>query len=199
MLAPQSADEIKPVVEALRRLDPRLDVHWNPKSFIETPGDYSALGKATPATYAARWEVVLRSKATSLHDDREYTLICRVTECDWISQRYPIMKDKGPYAPLGDWLVKYMQLYDRANGAYQDAMARAWAEHDRLMELDHAADRAGNQEALERVYRERGGGEYWMGGAQGRAAPETLATLYADDDTPLLRTPALAGTHTNGD
>jgi hypothetical protein len=35
-----------------------------------------------PAEYAARWQVIRRDIAASLHEERDYTLICTVTECD---------------------------------------------------------------------------------------------------------------------
>lgn len=177
MLQPQSDDDVRPVVEALRRLDPLLDVIWNPKAFIERTGTFSATGKALrEPEYGARWQVIRRDKAASLHDEREYTLIVTVCACDW-SGKYPRMLDKGAYAPLGDWLVRYMRQWDAAQSHLADQMARMWAEHEKVDALSD--DTAAHQEGAERIYR-KFGGEYWMGGAQGRANPVTAAALFGE-------------------
>lgn len=182
MLAPQSDDEIRPIIEALRRRDGLLDIVWNPKAICTTRGRYDGLGRPVAAEYDGRWEVIRYSTAAALRVDRDYTSITLVTEVV-MDGTIPVMVSEGAYAPIGWWLVDYMALWDRAQDAAQEAMARLWAEHDAIDELRHEESRAAHQEGLEKVYRVHGG-EYWMGGAQGKASPESAAALW----------PAKAGT-----
>lgn len=176
MLRPQSDDEVNEVVEALRRLDPLLDVIWNPKARISKPAQYSVLGHRVDAEYEALWQVIRYQTATKLHDERDYTVILSVTELDR-SGRYPIMKADGPYMPVGPWLVEYMQLWDAAQRAFADAMDQQWREHEKIDALTH--DQAAHQEAAEKVYREHGS-EYWMGGAQGRGSEQFNQAMWPE-------------------
>jgi hypothetical protein len=176
VIQPQSDEEIREVVEGLRLLDPLLDVIWNARAKMISRGGYSVLGERTDAEYEGRWQVIRYQTATKLHDDRDYTVILTVAECDR-SGKYPIMKDDGAYAPLGQWLVDYMKLWDAAQRAFNDAMDHQWREHEKIDALTH--DRAEHQEALEKVYRESpNGSEYWMGGAQGRGSDAFNASMF---------------------
>lgn len=186
MHAPQSDDEVRPVVEALRRLDPLLDIIWNPKAVLTKHGAYSVLGHATAPEYDGRWEIIRYDPSASLHDDRvhngrPYVRIIRVTALasGGIADKYPVMIADGAYAPIGFYLVGYMALWDRAQQHFIGAMDALWAEHERVDELRHADSQAAHQQALEKVYREHGGGAYWMGGAQGKASPEAERALWS--------------------
>ncbi len=177
MLQPQSDEEIRPVVEALQqRLDHLLDVRWEPKAVLVKAGSYDVLGGRVDPVYDGRWEIIRYQTATKLHVEREYTRITRVTEVV-MDGKVPVMIADGAYAPIGWWIVDYMQLWDRAQGAAAEAMQRLWAEHDAIDELRHEDDKAAHQEGLEKVYREHGS-EYWMGGAQGKADPRTAVALW---------------------
>lgn len=152
------------MVEALRRLDPLLDVVWNPTAYLDRHGTFDVTGRGTtPPEYAARWQVIRRDKKASLHDDRDYTLVCTVTELDR-SGKYPVMLSRGGYAPLGEWLVDYMRLWDAAQSTLADRLAHLHAEHEKIDALTD--DSALHQEAAEVIYR-RYGGEYWMGRGMG--------------------------------
>lgn len=171
---PQSEEEIAPVRDALRLLDPLLDLRWNAQAFVARYAGFDAKGNPSQPKYEGRWEVV-RFDTDRLHQERDFAVICTVAEIDR-TRGYPIMLDKGPYAPIGFWLVEYMQLWDRAQGRFaEEMMKRAWADHERAGEPDDM--RAENQEALEKVYRTHGG-EYWVGGAQGKADPITERALW---------------------
>lgn len=159
MLAPQSDEEIRPVVEALRRLDPLLDVRWEPRAF-RAKSVFDVRGVAPDAKWEGRWEVI-RFKTPGLHAEREYVRICMVTELRK-EGKVPVMLDKGAYAPLGLWLVEYMQLWDRAQNHFAAAMDELWREHDAVDAINDADDRAANQQGLEKIYREHAG-QYWMG------------------------------------
>lgn len=171
MLQPQSDAEVQEVVEALRRLvDPCLDIQWNVKSICTKPARFSVTGFSVHAAeYDGRWEIIRREP--SQLSTRDYVLVTRVCELDAASgkQGIPVMVDKGPYAPVGFWLVSYMQLWDRAQSRLADEMmGKLWLEHDRAGLVDAVHEAAAHREALEKVYRKYGG-LYWMGGAQGKA------------------------------
>jgi hypothetical protein len=68
-----------------------------------------------------------------------------------------------------------MNVWDAAQRTMVDALEHQWAEHEKLDQLTDDSD--AHQEAAE-AHLPPHGGEYWMGGAQGRAAPRRHATLY---------------------
>lgn len=174
MLAPQSDEEVRPVVEALRRLDPLLDVRWEPQAF-RRKGYFDAAGTPTAARWEGRWQVIRYDTATSLHEARGYVLICTVTALR-TEGKVPVMLDEGDYAPLGEWLVDYMRLWDRAQSHFIDAMDELWKEHEQAESIQH--DSAAHQEALEKVYREHGD-EYWLGRGFGSGTLRTPAPMAA--------------------
>lgn len=188
------------MVEALRRLDRNFDVLWNPKAITVVKSTYDVLGGRTDATYDGRWQVILRDAPHSLHKERregdnKYVVILTVCERTWAQtkngKRYPMVLDEGPYAPLGLWVVEYIELYDRARAAAREMMADLWERNDTIDAPDH--DDAAHQDALEKVYREHGG-EYWMGGGQGRVHPETARTLYGPRGDAIPPAPSLSST-----
>ncbi len=177
MLQPQSDDEIKPVVEALRRLDPLLDVIWNPKARILAPGHYTSLGQRTDPTYEGLFQVV-RYNTPGLHD-RNYVVLANVTKPTRFGKRNVLMmeRDSG-YAPVGEWLVEYMQTWDAAQRHLADSLQSVDEENEKRQSAAAEIDGGGaHQEALEKVYH-KAAGSYWMGGAQGKAHPVTEATLF---------------------
>lgn len=177
---PQGDEEIGQIREGLQRMDPLLDVRWNARAFATRSPLLTAYGNATPERWEGRWQVI-RFNTDRLHVERDFAVICTVTEVDR-SAGYPIMLDRGPYAPLGFWLIDYMQLWDRAQGRLAEEMTKqVWEAHDRAGAITH--DHAANQQALEQVYRDHGG-LYWMGGAQGHAHPETARALWPTPATP---------------
>lgn len=185
MLAPQSDEEVRPVVEALRRrLDPLLDIRWEAKAVMTKRGHYSAIGESRLPEYDGRWEIIRYDPSASLHDDRihngqPYVRIIRITELasGGIANKYPVMVADGAYAPVGMYLVAYMAVWDRAQQHFIKAMDALWEEHEAVDRLNHADSQAAHQEALHKVYREHGG-EYWTGGAQGKASPEAERALW---------------------
>jgi hypothetical protein len=174
-IPPQSEAEIAPHLSALRRLDPLLDLRWNAQAFVRSYGGFDAFGRALSPTYEGRWEVIRYDSATALHD-RAYTVILTVTAID-PTDRGGLMQDRGPYAPIGEWLVTYLQRFDAAQRHFIAEMDRAWAAHDAAEAAVDADERAGHQEALEKVYREHGGGEYWMGRGFGRGTARATPSL----------------------
>jgi hypothetical protein len=170
MDAPQSGEEVARVVDALRRIDPLLDVRWNPQAIKTKAASFDAFGCARKdAEYDGRWEVI-RYNTPGL-SDRGWVRITMVCAVEYTTSskggRYPIMLHQGPYAPLGPWLVDYMALWDRANSAWIDAMAAARDDHDRAESWMRDDEKAGHQEVFERFYREEGGVTL-VGGAQGK-------------------------------
>jgi hypothetical protein len=163
MFQPQSDEEIRPVLEALRRLDPLLDIRWNPKA-VRIRGIFDALGCAGPPTWDGRWEII-RYETPNMHADRTYAKIMTVTEMD-MTGKYPVAKADGAYAPIGQYLVEYMALYDRAQSAWVDAMAEMDARHEAAESNNHNDYEAAHQEAAHKVFRESGG-ETVIGGGFG--------------------------------
>ena len=176
-MQPQSDDDIRWVIEELQRLDHLLDVRWNEKAVIVKRGDYSVLGKNTPHEYDGLWEVI-RYETPGL-TDRPFVVLFQVTQPVRVGRRQILMMEsKGPYAPIESWLIEYMQTWDAAQRCFAESMNEAWRAHEEAENLDAIInDRAAHQEAAEKVYAEHAG-PYWMGGAQGRAHPETVQLLY---------------------
>lgn len=177
-LPPQSEDAIARVRTLLRERcnDPLLDVRWNAECFRE-PGGYDAFGLALNLKWQGRWQVI-RYETDRIHLERPFAVLCTVTAIDPPNavRKYPIMTDRGAYLPLDDRIVDYMQLWNRAQSRWAaEATKQAWAEHDLAEAITH--DHAAHQEGLEKVYRTHGG-EYWMGGAQGKAHPDTVRGLW---------------------
>jgi hypothetical protein len=121
MLAPQSDAEVRPVVEALQRLDPLLDIQWQPKAILVRRGSYSVHGTRVDPEYDGRWEVIRWDTSVSLHKERTWTRITLVTQLD-LTGKYPQMVCDGPYMPIGPWLVSFMQLWDAAQSAFAHQM-----------------------------------------------------------------------------
>lgn len=145
MNAPQSVDEIGPVVAALKGIDHLLDIIWNPKAFMIERGSYSVLGHVTPPKYAGRWQVI-RYETPNLSVRRDYCVICTVTEP--VEHRGILcLQEEGPYMPIGWWLVDFMQRADSANTkAMERLRAQLWAEEELL---EHATDCAHEGMAIE--------------------------------------------------
>ena len=179
MLQPQSDEDIRPVVEEIKRLDPLVDVRWNPRARITKPGSYTILGKRTDPEYLGLWEVI-RYNSPGL-TDRGYVRLCFVTKPVRFGRREILMMETdGPYAPIGSWLIEYMRTWDSAQRQFAKVMEEVDVENERFQEGELAAliDGGGaHQEACERVYH-RVAGPYWMGGAQGKAHPITVERMF---------------------
>lgn len=183
---PQTAEEIRPFVEALKRLDGWVDVLWEPKARIVKRPGFDASGRRTGSEeYEGRWRVI-RYNTDRLHLDREYTVIVEVTEFDGTTLN--LMKHQGKYEPMSWKVVEYMQRFDAAQARFAEEMDKVWLEHEQAESLDSLIkDSAAHQEAAEKVYREHGGGEYWMGrgfgpgqfgkGHRAVDVPEVVATI----------------------
>lgn len=177
MLQPQPDDEIRPVVEALRRLDPLLAIKWQPEAVLVERGAYSVLGKATRPTYDGRWQIVRYETPSKLHDDRDYAVIITVTAID-ASDPGRCMISRGPYAPIGAWVVDYMQRWDSAQARFADEMDKVWAQHEMAERGDVSNQHALNQEVLNRVFRQLGGqDQFSTGGHQSESRGERSLIL----------------------
>jgi hypothetical protein len=146
MLQPQSDEEIRPIVEALKQMDERLDVRWNAKAVLTQPGSYSALGKHTPPEYDGRWEIILHNAESKLHDDRDYAVLCTICEPSREGGMLHLVHG-GPYAPIGEWVIELMRSADAQNSEqYRKLRDKLWAQHDAVDaahdEIDEGAVRA---------------------------------------------------------
>lgn len=156
MLAPQSDEEIRPIVEGLKQLDQLLDVRWNPEAIIVAKGSYSALGKRVNPVYDGRWDVIRYDSPThghaGVHPDRGFTVICTVTEPkreNGILFMVPL-REGGRYAPLGDWLLEFMRQSDAQNvNAFTALRQKLWAESDRAERAEDAINEGAVREALD--------------------------------------------------
>jgi hypothetical protein len=162
-MQPQSDEEVTRVVRGLRALDVRLDVVWNPSAVCIKKSFYDVMGHSLPAIYDGRWQVI-RHDTESLHAGKPLVVVT-VTQPVRSGPRQILMMERdGAYAPLGDWLVEYMQTCDAAGRAYVAMMLEKQrlddgveAEQDALIH-----DTAAHQEAAEKVYHDTAG-PYWMG------------------------------------
>lgn len=190
MNQPQSDEQIRPVVEALRRRDPLLDVIWDPKARMLKPGNYDAAGGIrTDPVYDGRWRVIRRD--TNGLQNRDYVIICTVTKPTRIGRRQILfMEENGEYAHVEEWLTEFIDTWDRAARHAMDVEK----ERDRIdAEIDAEEDtRAAHQQALEKVFHESGG-THAIGGAQGKAHPETIKTLFGKGRKTAAPEPSTAG------
>lgn len=115
MDAPQSDVEVAPVVERLRRLDPRFDIRWEPRAVMVRRGSYDAQGKLTASTYDGRWEVVLRGAQDKTANWRDWVRMCFVTPIVDVAPGVAGMEQEGPYAPITDQVAAFFEQVDYLN------------------------------------------------------------------------------------
>jgi hypothetical protein len=148
MLQPQSDDEIRWVVEELQRLDPLLDIRWDPKHVLVETGSYSAIGKRVDATYDGRWQVI-RHQPSELND-RDYVVICTLTEPQREGGLLVLVKD-GPYAPVGEWVLELMRSADAQNvEQFRKIREKLWAQSDAAEASRGRSDEGGLRDAFDR-------------------------------------------------
>ena len=165
MLAPQGDNEIAPVLSALRLIDPLLSVIWNPKAVMVGKGSYTALGVATPPAYDGRWQVI-RYDTHHWSPTRDYCLICTVTETIVVDGIRCLVAG-GKYAPVGPWLVEFMQAADAQNVRTMTALRKKlWAQDDALDNADESESDAMFIDALDKTHFDAayaGGVGNWQG------------------------------------
>ena len=149
---PQSGDDVRLVVEALQRLDPLLDVRWEPCARLVRAGRYDAQGKLVAPIYEGLWEIV-RYDSFNTATWRPYTRICFVTEKVRIGPDLWAMPADGRYAPLGMWVVEFLRQADQWN---QEQARKRSAELDAMnasLDAQRIADGAdGVEEAASKQY-----------------------------------------------
>lgn len=153
MLPPQSDDEVRPVEDALKRLDPLLAIQWNPRSLVDYgPKAFDVYGLPKEREHRGLWEVV---RYETHERSGKPALICRVCSDD----------GNQTYRPVGWWLVEYMQRWDAAQAHYAAEMEKAWAAHEARFETQASTfDQAKGEEALDRIFtRFVDGGSNWQG------------------------------------
>lgn len=124
MDAPQSPAEIAPVVAALRAIDARFDIVWNPRAVILRHGGYDANGKLTASVYDGRWEVILYDNGASRTTEiRDYQRVCLVTPAVPIGHGLLALDQDGGYAPVGEWLVRFLEQVDYHNRTSVSALS----------------------------------------------------------------------------
>ena len=164
MDAPQSRDEVEPVERALRQLDARLAIQWEPKAVMTARGSYDVMGKATAPRYDGRWKIVVRGDPNRTAMWREDSLVTYVTTPVTVgsgTDAIQAMQADGPYAPVGWWVVDLMQSWDRANReAVNRFSALMNADNDRQDAKVLEDAQAGEAQVLDRMFFEgtmRGG------------------------------------------
>lgn len=156
MLAPQSLDEIEPVVSVLRGMDHLLSIIWEPKGKKISTGSYSVLGVASPPVYEGRWQVIRYDTAnnheTRTHNGRQYCVICTVTQPERVDGIL-CLTAKGEYAPIGPWLIEVMQAADAANVRMATELRKKlWAQDDALETAGDCDEDAMFREALDKTH-----------------------------------------------
>lgn len=121
MLPPQGDADVRPVETALRQLDDRLRIVWNPQAYLICPGSFDATGKNIPARYDGRWQVII------LNGDPQPPVVYTLAEEG---------AGRKAYRPVGDWLVPFMQRWDAQNVHRAQALASMYAAED---EARHSA------------------------------------------------------------
>lgn len=153
--APQSWAEVEPHETALRQLDDRLRIAWEPQAVMVGRGTYDANGHLIAPKYEGRWKVIKLGDPHRTAMWREDALVTYVTTPVVIgsgTEKVHAMTADGPYMPIGEWLVEHLRSWDRAN---REAALRASAIMDAYntkMDDDALkAGEAGEAEALERI------------------------------------------------
>lgn len=95
--------------------DFKLDIRWNPESYITRPGCYDVYGQPVRPSYEGRWEVIRHL------DDGNLVVVWQVKE-----------EGSEAYKPLGEWLVAFLQRWDRANAHWMDEQKKLFEESERL-------------------------------------------------------------------
>lgn len=166
--APQSAEEIRPFVDALQRMDPLIDIRWDPKAVLLEAGSYSVFGKLVPPTYDGRWQVIRWQtplSRTPTKDRSDFIIICTVGEYTRKNGILQILRD-GAYEPVDDRLVELMRSADSHNvEQFRKLRETLWAASD---QVDIDADKINDAEAREGLDRAHfkanyaGGTGNWM-------------------------------------
>lgn len=148
---PQSDRDIRPIIEALQQIDPKLNIVWSPQHHIIEKGSYSPLGKLTPPTYDGRW-LVIRHETENFHPERgDFAVICVLSAPQRQDGILFITKD-GPYAPVGEWVVELMRSADAQNvKMYAALRKKLWAQSDAVDDADGRINEAEAREGLDRV------------------------------------------------
>lgn len=124
MEQPQGDFEIRPIEQALRLLDDRLRIVWNPQCYLARPGHIDVYGKISQPLWAGRWQVVRLEGLIDPHPTVIWT---------WGSELSP----ERPYRAV-DWnLVEFFRQWDSANRdvieqhvALREAEERQKAKHE---------------------------------------------------------------------
>lgn len=146
MDAPQSGDDVRLVVEELQRLDPQLDVRWEPKGKMVSRGSYDVMGRVKNPVYEGRWEIIHYDTSVKTAEWRAWTRICLVTQPIEVAPGLKAMSADGEYAPLGAWLVEFMRQADRAN---QEGARRLRERLDAMNDRQDQAGVDGDDDAIE--------------------------------------------------
>lgn len=180
MIAPQSDAEIRPFVEALQRIDPLIDIRWDPKAVMLDAGSYSVLGKAILPTYDGRWQVI-RWQAplsrTPTNDRSDFIIITTVTE---YTRKNGILQNirGGAYEPVDDRLVELMRSADSHNTEqFRKLREKLWAAND---QVDIDADKINDAEAREGLDRAHFKANYAGGAGNWLATGADFTAMAAD-------------------
>jgi hypothetical protein len=152
--APQGEADVRPVVDAMQqRIDPLLDIRWEPRAVMVKRGGYDPMGKVSAPVYDGRWEIVHYDISVKTAEWRAHTRICFVTERVEVAAGLWAMSADGPYAPVGMWLVDFLMQADKHNqeGA-RKLRARLDAMNDTADQKAIDADDAAIEEAAGRQY-----------------------------------------------
>lgn len=178
---PQSEREIRPIIEAIQAIDPKLDIIWDAKKVLIEPGSYSETGKLIPPIYDGRWDVI-RHQTENLHPERgDYAVICTLTQPDRQDGILFLTHD-GPYAPVGEWVIELMRSADAQNVAqFRKIRDKLWAQHDAQERSNDDINEAEAREGLDKVHFDvnyAGGVGNWMGrGADFSESPQAAPLI----------------------
>ena len=150
--APQSGEDVASVVRALRLLDHRFGVRWEPRAVLVQRGSYNATGGLVEPIYRGLWELILDDTAFRTAPWRQWTRVCFVSTPVRVAAGLDAMPQDGPYAPLGMWLVEFMRQADKHN---QEAARRRARQVERLNEERDARTMAAGDEGTAEAARKQ--------------------------------------------
>lgn len=184
MDAPQSRSEILPFVRELQRLDPLLDIRWNPRCLLIEPPRFAVTGGTVPGKYDGRWEVV-RAKSESWRSAGQ------PLSDDFVVVIYQVRDEHGGYKPVGAWLVEFLRKWDSQQAHFRDELEKLRREEEREEAAFMAVDESAIEHAVHQLAfasKHEGGRSVWFGQGYDPAQMErrARAAIAPPDGEPAL-------------
>lgn len=185
-MQPQSSEDIRPFVEQLNRIDPLLEIVWDPKARVVVTGSYSVTGKRIDPVYDGRWRVIRYDSPeyghAGFHPERGFTVVCEVTEYGEQDGVLFMIVD-GAFAPIDQRIVSLLRAADTWNTEqFKQHREKLWRQNDALEASENDIDEGMAIAGLDHAHfvaNFAGGVGNWQGKGADFKAMEARATKAA--------------------